>query len=485
MSFLQIPSVDSMRKSMQVKTQEYKLPAKPTPEQVKKLCRAITKNLDGFPCLIPLAKNIGWKWLTMTQQQFKDACYESINIDITDPVAVLAADNDPKIEAPVLPTITNPFLFKIDANWSEKQIIVEREQYNQLVYVYMTASNLEKAILQDLKEAIPSSITTDLTIQGGDFKANVTILKVLVHLETKFDKLQAADLGRINKQFLESYDGTTTIGIYWLKQDTIVKLLKDIKGESISPEKCISTALECLERVPHTADICKEWKEAEEDGTVTSTWENFKEYFNKKIRAFEYRNEQLTSMGMANSAITETHINAITDRVTESASQLQNVMSAELDHRDNEISDLKRQLAFLAQSVASNNAPPSTIETSDLSTASDSSIAHSLAAMAKQFEILSNNNNNNNNNGRSKNNNNKNNNNSSSWATKNRKFTRNERNFNNTNYCWTHGCDVSNKHTSATCKMTGAGHKTAATLNNRMGGSTLYCELVGNPSSSS
>ena len=48
MSFMQIPTVDSMRKSMQVKTQEYKLPAKPTPEQVKKLCRAITKNLDGF-----------------------------------------------------------------------------------------------------------------------------------------------------------------------------------------------------------------------------------------------------------------------------------------------------------------------------------------------------------------------------------------------------------------------------------------------------
>ena len=32
MSFMQIPTVDSMRKSMQVKTQEYKPPAKPTPE---------------------------------------------------------------------------------------------------------------------------------------------------------------------------------------------------------------------------------------------------------------------------------------------------------------------------------------------------------------------------------------------------------------------------------------------------------------------
>ena len=488
MNFMQIPTVDTMRKSMPVKPSEYTIPAKPTPEQVKKLVRAIKKNLDGFPCLIPLPANTGWKFIMMTQQQWKEACYETLNIDLTDPAAIIAADNDTRIAVPDAPVITNPYLFIIDSAWTEKQITIERENYNQKVYVYMTADNLEQAILQDLKEAIPSSITTDLTIEGGDFKANMTILKVIDHLETTFDKLEAADLRRINLEFDKPYDGTETIGIYWQKQDTVVKLLKNIKGESISPEKCISTALACFETVAHTTGVCKEWKEDVEDGIITSTWANFKTYFNKKMHEYEYRTERLGTMGMANSAISSTHLNAITDRVTDSASQLQNLMSAEFGQRDNDFDDLKRQVALLAQTITSNS-PPTTILTSAHSTTSDFGIANSIAALAKQVEILSNNNNNtnnnNNNNGGRGNNNNKNNNNSSSWATKNRKFTRNQRLFNNTNYCWTHGCDVAPKHTSETCKMTGTGHIKTATINNRMGGSSLYCNLVGNPTSTS
>ena len=41
-----------------------------------------------------------------------------------------------------------------------------------------------------------------------------------------------------------------------------------------------------------------------------------------------------------------------------------------------------------------------------------------------------------------------------------------------TGYCWTHGYRVTKGHTSATCKTPMEGHKTAATRNNTMGGST-------------
>jgi len=65
------------------------------------------------------------------------------------------------------------------------------------------------------------------------------------------------------------------------------------------------------------------------------TWEqkNFKEYFNKKMVAYEYPNQQLDTMaGMANSVINSSPINAITDKVlTESATEV--VMSAELEQR--------------------------------------------------------------------------------------------------------------------------------------------------------
>jgi hypothetical protein len=41
----------------------------------------------------------------------------------------------------------------------------------------------------------------------------------------------------------------------------------------------------------------------------------------------------------------------------------------------------------------------------------------------------------------------------------------------NTNYCWTHGYKVGGRHTSSTCTNQAAGHQTAATRANPMGGS--------------
>ena len=43
---------------------------------------------------------------------------------------------------------------------------------------------------------------------------------------------------------------------------------------------------------------------------------------------------------------------------------------------------------------------------------------------------------------------------------------------NNDNYCWTHGYDVADQHTSATCKNPAAGHQPTATKANPMNGST-------------
>jgi hypothetical protein len=41
---------------------------------------------------------------------------------------------------------------------------------------------------------------------------------------------------------------------------------------------------------------------------------------------------------------------------------------------------------------------------------------------------------------------------------------------NNVSYCWSHGYQVANSHTSATCNMKKSGHKDAANKNNPMGG---------------
>jgi hypothetical protein len=44
------------------------------------------------------------------------------------------------------------------------------------------------------------------------------------------------------------------------------------------------------------------------------------------------------------------------------------------------------------------------------------------------------------------------------------------RRYHNTNYCWTHGWDVHENHTSSTCNRQADGHKTTATRSSTMGG---------------
>jgi hypothetical protein len=51
--------------------------------------------------------------------------------------------------------------------------------------------------------------------------------------------------------------------------------------------------------------------------------------------------------------------------------------------------------------------------------------------------------------------------------------------YNNTNYCWTHGWDVHESHTSLTCNRQATGHKTSATRSSTMGGTNANKNKVG------
>jgi len=44
--------------------------------------------------------------------------------------------------------------------------------------------------------------------------------------------------------------------------------------------------------------------------------------------------------------------------------------------------------------------------------------------------------------------------------------------FQNWNYCWTHGCDIADWHTSSSCPKPRTGHVFYATRDNMCGGST-------------
>ena len=112
--------------------------------------------------------------MIITDRQWKDAYFEEQGVDLEE---VEAASNNLKFNVPPWPTIKNPNLLKIETTRTDKQINIKRENYNQSVYIYLTATNMQKAILLDLKEAIPSIITDELTNENSDFKTNITIKK--------------------------------------------------------------------------------------------------------------------------------------------------------------------------------------------------------------------------------------------------------------------------------------------------------------------
>jgi len=51
---------------------------------------------------------------------------------------------------------------------------------------------------------------------------------------------------------------------------------------------------------------------------------------------------------------------------------------------------------------------------------------------------------------------------------------------NKTTYCWTHGTTTNLRHNSKSCSHPKEGHKEAATLQNKMGGSTELCRRTRN-----
>ena len=57
---------------------------------------------------------------------------------------------------------------------------------------------------------------------------------------------------------------------------------------------------------------------------------------------------------------------------------------------------------------------------------------------------------------------------------------RSTRFFTNMNCCWSHGFDIGNNHTSATCRNPKEGHKREATVTNQMGGDQTNCHLIPN-----
>mmetsp|Transcript_117337 Transcript_117337/g.240039 ORF Transcript_117337/g.240039 Transcript_117337/m.240039 type:complete len:224 (-) Transcript_117337:66-737(-) len=210
--------------------------------------------------------------------------------------------------------------------------------------------------------------------------------------------------------------------------------------------------------------VCDDWETGYPPDTP-GTWLEFKRFFTKKF--FNYQNHQasLSDAGVANSIVSNTAVNSIYAKLAS--------LRAAAQTKDEQLSLLVDQLqptTVTVPTVSDTASLPSIVptptivpNTPDITTVIQQCVAQALAAQPPGKAPAP----------------------ASTGRANNRrnnqhrvKAPRTTRLYNNSNYCWTHGCDIHINHTSSTCKHPAPGHRKDATLTNMMGGSTQYLNLV-------
>ena len=463
---LSVPSVPTIRDSFETKPMECMISPHPAREEVKRLKKEVKTNLRRLPCIIPGTDPVGWSWILLTEAE-----WDTMQHDLhPTPASTTEAnkDNDTEEATPELPpypNITNPGMFTPDERLTEKQHARAEARCNQDLHLFQHKTNIIQACLQDLEAAIPSELIADLHDEDDALKLSVTPRSLIAHMETNCDILKPKDIDDIMTTLNKPFDESMTMAQCFKRQQKCRDLLKST-DVPLSDATLIWAGRKHFERVPFLQRACREWKKAC-PLTVTPTWKDFKRHF--QMHCNEHIDEQATlnSIGIANSAITkdleEAHATIATKNTQLEEALAQNALT--LAHNEALMALLAEQkqcltVPTLVETITKSN---STSELTDKGSnqlevaALSQQIAQLTAALASNQPTKPN------------------------WPTastrpKKKKFppkgNRKERWCTNNNHCWTHGFDVADSHTSATCKTPAQGHQKEATLTNQMGGST-------------
>ena len=293
----------------------------------------------------------------------------------------------------------------------------------------------------------------DLQDDDGDLQASVKT--ILNHMEKHYNTLKPRDITRILVDFNKPYDDSLTPAQYFKRQQKCRTLLKK-SPEPISDATMVRTSLGHFLQLPHMDKACDDW-ETQYPTDAPGTWLEFKQFFTKKF--FNYQNHQasLHDAGVANSAIRSSEVDSIYAELA--------ALRAASQTKDDQLSLLVERLQHgllpsppavsdtaSLPSIVTNPSVTSTPQ--DITAIVNQAIAQALAAQAPPPAQQQRRND------------------------RRQRPPRTKRRYNNSNYCWTHGCDLHENHTSSTCKNPKPGHQRDATLTNMKGGSTQHLHLV-------
>jgi len=455
-------SVPEIRASFTHQPASYAVTTRPDRDAVRNIRKKLMANLAVHHSDIDDSGG-DMRFLVMRPEQWREFHLYLRRTAPTDPAAV--ADAIASIPIPSIPIVHSPGSLTMVPGWQLADYTLANNLHTIKKRNFTIFTRYNTALLQDIQEAVPAAIIAQICDEDGNIQHR-SPSQVLDFLENKYKRMRPQDVAAILTQFNAPYDDTLTIDEYFHRQNRLIRAMNET-DEPISSARAIRTCLGHMLTLVHLKRACINW-----DKETAPTWESFCQHFSSAVQQHEDHQDALADAGLANLAITETELNK---RLADQAQHFLAQMAEQQANSNNQIADaLSAHLENT--SVPSEIIPSGTIAASALETQS------MVAALEKQVQQLlasnsRNNSNNNHNTGANRRHGRNNNSNNKRGKRRAPPPPRTERRWANQNYCWTHGCDVDDEHTSATCWHKSPMHQDAATFANKMNGSTTNLNL--------
>ena len=292
--------------------------------------------------------------------------------------------------------------------------------HKEELLVWREYNNVNSALRQQLIGAVDKLYLRTIQHRMTGF-ANVSIRSMIRHLLRTYGNITPTDLAANDQKFRAPYDPGQPIEILFSQiEDTMD--FADAGGTPYSANQIVTNAYQLVFNTGLLPEACRDWRKKPAD---QKTWAIF------KVDFADAHQDLRLSQGTAQEGGYHSANNAMDAFVARTADAFANLATASAADR--------QTLANL--------------------TATNTELLQQLSAQAVELATLR----------------------AARSQTNTRTNTRRERTtrqYNNKNYCWSHGYDISKDHTSQNCRFKHDGHKAKATRENILGGSVAHKALV-------
>ena len=319
---------------------------------------------------------------------------------------------------------------------SAAQLTANIRQHTENLRLFRQYNTVSQALKRQIIEAVDDIYLRTLRNRHTGY-ASVTLLQLITHLYPTYGQITPMDLDANDERFKRPFDPAQPF-------ETLIQQIEDAQeyadagGNPYSASQIVANAYALMYRTGMFPEACREWRRTPAAG---QTWQAFKDDFTTAYTDFATLRSTTQSAGYHNAN------NAMEAFANGTAEAFANLATAAAADR-----------SMLSSLQATNHTLLHQM------TVRDAEITQ-LRNLVQQLQAGQSNRNNNNRGGHNNHSTTSNRNSTTTETTPGRKR------YPNTNYCWTHGCDIDPRHDSTNCRNPAPGHQSNATRTNSMGGS--------------